>query len=154
MEQSTIQACERIHERARYIRGRFLNSVAVIERKIALILTDYFCTSDEGKRELFFTEIVNGHFFPLNSKKGILLKIIQMDYPRYWKENKITLKALDDIQKFRNKLAHSVVDVSEDALKRPLDEGVGFIEWNDGKPITERDFEQWERRINMSPISI
>ena len=43
------KGCEKIHERARYLRGSFLNSVASIDRDISLILTDYFCTLDEKK---------------------------------------------------------------------------------------------------------
>ena len=53
-ETERAEVAKRIHERARFLRGRFLNSVAVIERDIAIILTDYFCTSDSVKREVFF----------------------------------------------------------------------------------------------------
>ncbi len=49
-----VTAAERLHDKARYLRGRFLNSVAVIECDIAVILTKYFCAVDESKRELFF----------------------------------------------------------------------------------------------------
>ena len=35
-------AAQKIHEKARQLRGRFLNSVAVIERDIAVILIEYF----------------------------------------------------------------------------------------------------------------
>ena len=144
-----IIACQRIHERARYFRGSFLNSVAVIEREIAIILTDYFCTSDEQKRKLFFTDVVNAHFFSLNSKKEVLVKIVKNDYPRYWNENVLILKTLDEIMRFRNKLAHSVVDVSELALARSPEEGIGFVEWKDGEPITEKDFQDWDVKTNM-----
>jgi hypothetical protein len=37
------RAADRLHERARQYRGRFLNHVAVIERTPANILTEYFC---------------------------------------------------------------------------------------------------------------
>ena len=55
--------CKQIHEKARYFRGRFLNFVAVIERDIALLLTDYFCTVCSDKRELFFKNIATAPFF-------------------------------------------------------------------------------------------
>lgn len=73
-ERGRTRAAEKIHEKARYLRGRFLNSVAVIERDIALILTD----------------------------------------------------------------------VSDEALSRPLEQGIGFVEWNTGKPVTDEEFEDWE----------
>ncbi|MBU2701707.1 hypothetical protein Ga0466249_002826 [Sporomusaceae bacterium BoRhaA] len=145
---NSVRAAQEIHEKARYFRGRFLNSVAVIEREIALILTDYFCTSDQVKKELFFINIATAPFLTLNNKKDILIKIVRKDYPRYWSENEKILRYLDNIMRFRNKLAHSVVDVSEDALKRPLENGVGFIEWDKGEPITDAQFQDWEIKVN------
>lgn len=56
---------------------------------------------------------------------------------------------MQNIQEFRNKLAHSVVDVSDEALARPLDEGVGFVQWKKGTPITENEFQDWEVRTSM-----
>jgi hypothetical protein len=144
-----IKACKQIHERARYLRRTFLNSVAVIDRKISLILTDYFCTSDEDKKRLFFTKVVNAHFFSLNSKIEVLVSIVKNDYSNYWEENGEVLRNLTDIIRFRNKLSHSVVDVSDEALARPIEEGIGFIEWKGGLPITDNEFNDWEVKANM-----
>jgi len=144
-----IKAAQQIHERARYMRGRFLNSVAVIERDIALILTDYFCTSDPAKRELFFRHVLAAPVFTLRAKKDALIRIMKNDYPRYWDENSEVLKALDDIMAFRNRLAHSIVDVSDSALARRLEEGIGFVDWKQGEPVTDAQFQEWEVKINM-----
>ena len=57
-----MRAAEKLHEKARYLRGRFLNSVAVIERDIAAMLTEYLCTIDEDKRGLFFTKVAEKLF--------------------------------------------------------------------------------------------
>lgn len=141
-----VKASKKLHERARYLRGRFLNSVAVIERDLAAILTEYFCRDDDEKRELFFTKVAEK--LSLQKKKEILIEIVKSDYPRYWDGNKARLNDLAEIQEFRNKLAHSVVDVSDEALKRPLEEGVGFVQWKQGKPITDREFEDFEVRAN------
>ncbi len=148
-ETRRIKAAQKIHERARYLRGRFLNVVAVIERDIALILTDYFCTSDQEKRELFFKSVVTASFFSLRAKKDVLMRIVKNDYPGYWDENREVLKNLEGIMAFRNKLAHSVVDVSDAALARRVEEGVGFVDWDAGKPITDAQFEVWEVQANM-----
>lgn len=142
-----IQAAKKLHEKARYIRGRFLNSVAVIERDIAVILTEYFCTDDEGKRALFFAKVAEN--LSLQKKKEILIEIVKADYPRYWEKNKVFLDGLQQIQELRNKLAHSVLDVSDEALARPAEEGVGFIQWQKGAPITESEFQEWEVKANM-----
>lgn len=141
------RASEKLHERARYLRGRFLNSVAVIERDIASIITEYFCTTDEAKQELFFSKVAEK--LSLQKKKEILVAIVKKDYPRYWEENKCFLDSLQQIQEFRNKLAHSVLDVSEEALARPLEEGVGFVQWKKGEPVTDQEFEEWEVKAKM-----
>lgn len=145
--EAKVNAAQQLHERARYMRGRFLNSVAVIERNIAVILTEYFCTIDEEKRELFFTKVAEK--LSLQKKKEILIDIVKADYPRYWEENKDFLNNLNQIQEFRNKLAHSVLDVSDEALIRPLEEGIGFVQWKKGTPVTLDEFQEWEVKANM-----
>jgi hypothetical protein len=142
-----IVATEKLHEKARYLRGRFLNSVAVIERDIAAILTEYFCTIDEAKRELFFIKVAEK--LSLQKKKEILIEIVKADYPKYWGENKEFLNSLHQIQELRNKLAHSVLDVSDEALARPIEEGVGFIQWQKGVLITDEEFQDWEVKASM-----
>lgn len=137
-----MDVVHRLHEKARNLRGRFLNSVAVIEHDIAVILTEYFCTEDESKRELFFAKVVEK--LSLQKKKEILIEIVKVDYPRYWEENKEFLNSLQLIQELRNKLAHSILDVSDEALERPLKEGVGFVQWRKGAPVTDDEFEEFE----------
>lgn len=144
---SSVAAAQKLHEKARYFRGRFLNSVAVIERDIAVILTEYFCTKDNIKRELFFEKLAEK--LSLHKKKEILIDIVKSDYPRYWEKKKEFLKNLQYIRDFRNKLAHSIVDVSHEALSRPSEEGVGFVQWKNGKPITDREFEDLNAKATM-----
>lgn len=144
LDDKKYEQCKKIHERARYLRGRFLNYVAVIERDIAVILTDYFCTICPDKREIFFKDVVTAPFFSLKCKKDVLIKIVKKDYPIYWDDKKNILNDFDEIIRFRNKLAHSIVDVSESALTRPVDQGIGFVDWEEGKPITEEQFQDWE----------
>ncbi|HAD30542.1 MAG TPA: hypothetical protein DCE77_03090 [Methylophaga sp.] len=141
------KSVKRLHEKARHLRGSFLNSVAVIEREIAVILTEYFCTNDEDKRELFYTKVAEK--ISLQKKKEILIEIVKTDYPIYWEQNREFLNNIQQIQEFRNKLAHSVLDVSDEALMRPLDEGVGFVQWNKGAPITDNEFQVWDVKANM-----
>ncbi len=77
------------------------------------------------------------------------MRIVRADYPLYWEENREVLSAFQEILEFRNKLAHSRVDVSDEALARPIKEGVGFTDRNVGKPITEEEFNDWEVKANM-----
>ena len=96
---------------------------------------------------MFFTEIAEKT--SLQKKKEILFDIVKADYPRFWEENAEHLKELQVIQEFRNKLAHSIVDVSEEALSRPLEEGIGFLQWKDGRLVTDREFDEFVVKANM-----
>jgi len=146
---------QKIHEKARYLRGRFLNTVAVVERDIGVILTEYFCTIGDDKRELFFEKVVER--IPLRSKEDILKEIMKKEFPYWWDENRGILSNFEEIRQFRNKLAHSIIDVSEEALARPINEGVGFVQWKKGQPITDNEFEDLEikaNRINSALMGI
>lgn len=142
-------AADKLHAQARELRGRFLNLVAVIERNMALLITDYFCTIDPQKRELFFKQIATAANFSLNAKKQVLFAIVKQDYPKYWEEHQKILTAMDRIQRFRNKLAHSVLDVSEEVLMRPIEEGVSFLDWEAGRPITSTEFDDYAVDASM-----
>ncbi|MBP9854379.1 MAG: hypothetical protein KBD53_05890 [Candidatus Omnitrophica bacterium] len=148
-EDQRIKAAQLIHENARQYRGSFLNLIACIEHDIAHLLTDYFCTICPDKRRIFYEEIVTEEFFSLYRKKNVLIKIVKVDYPRYWNDKKDFLKTFDKVLEFRNKLAHSVVDVSEKALSRPIEEGIGFKDWDNGTPITSAEFNDWEVKAKM-----
>lgn len=142
-----FRAAEHLHARAREFRGRFLNSVAVIEHDFAKLLTGYFCRDDPAKQELFFERIACK--MSLEEKRSTLVAIVKNDYPNYWEEHASILQDISQLQAFRNKLAHSVVDVSANALARPIEAGVGFIQWKAGDPVTESEFSDWCVRANM-----
>lgn len=143
------QAASRIHARAREMRGGFLNHIACIERDMAQIITDYFCTPCKEKRAIFFDHIVTKGFFGLRKKRDVLYRIIKNDYPRYWKENNEYLKRFDEIADFRNKLAHSVLDVSVEVLARPIEKGISFVDRDGAEPITELEFEDMQVKADM-----
>lgn len=140
-------AARRLHARAREFRGEFLNSVAVIEHNIATLLTRYFCSDDPTKQELFFERIACR--MSLEEKRSILVAIVKEDYPGYWEEHASFLQDIQQLQGFRNKLAHSVLDVSDEALARPIEAGVGFIQWKTGAPVTQSEFDDWCVRANV-----
>jgi hypothetical protein len=142
-----LRAAGRLHAQAREFRGRFLNSVAVIEHDIAKLLTDYFCRDDPAKQELFFERIACR--MSLEEKRSMLVAIVKADYPSYWEEHSSFLRDIQLLQVFRNKLAHSVLDVSDEALARPIEAGVGFIQWKAGAPVTQFEFDGWCVRANI-----
>jgi hypothetical protein len=143
-----VRSASLIHEKARQFRGRFLNSMAVIDYELSAILTEYFCRNDDEKRELFSTDIVGRMTF--GAKRALITEIVKKDYPRFWDENQSLIKDLEQFQTLRNKLAHSIVDVSESALARPLVDGIGFVQWKNSQPITEQEFDDWDARAATS----
>jgi len=128
------------------MRGRFLNHVAVIDITIAALLAEYFCPIDLRKRQLLRDRVLSNS---IQRKKSVLLDIIKSDYPTYWSENKAHLEALTEVIEFRNCLAHSALDVSETALERDLSEGVGFLDWKNGSPVTDTEFNEFLVKVNM-----
>jgi len=144
-----VRAARQIHELARQYRGRFLNDLACIEHDMANLLADYFCPANTEKRAMLYEEVFTCGSFSLEKKKRLFLEIVKRDYPSYFDENKEILAAFKIVQEFRNKLAHSRIDVSETALARPLEEGVGFTDWHDAKPISQVEFDEFGVKANM-----
>lgn len=142
-------AAKAIHARAREMRGGFLNLVACIERKLATLLTDYFCRDCPQKRKLFFDGIVTASSFGLRAKKTILVRILKQDYPSYWDREKEHFRAFDEVAEFRNRLAHCTLDVSDLALQRPKTDGIAFVDRDDCTPISDTDFNEYEVKANM-----
>ena len=141
-----VMSCQKIHEKANSMRGRFLNHVAVIDITITALLAVYFCPVDERKRHLLRYRVLSNS---IQKKKSVLLEIIKIDYPNYWIENKAHLEALTEIIEFRNCLAHSALDLSEIALVRPLNDGIGFLNWKNGSPVVDAEFNEFLVKANM-----
>jgi len=141
-----MSANRKIHEKANFYRGLFLNRVAVIDSTISTMLANYFCPTDKRKWQLLRSKALSNS---IQRKKELLFEIVQKDYPDYWNDHKEHLEPLTEIIKFRNQLAHSMLDTSEDALKRPLAEGVGFLDWNNGSPVTDLYFDEFVVKTTM-----
>ena len=133
-------AARAIHAKARHFRGLLINHVAVIERELAEVIEAY--------------EHRNG---PLNvpaprsleQKRVLVTTLLKEQYPSFLQREGCYLQDLQKIQQFRNKPAHSCVDVSPTALSRAMDHGIGFAEWNDGAPVTDEDMDAWCARAMM-----
>lgn len=135
---------QQLHSYVREWRGRILNTMAVAERNIALLISSYFCK--EEKKYFFFSEVATSHFFSLRSKVNILKKILKKDYQFCLDQEPNFFKNLETVIEFRNLIAHATIDVSDDALKRDPREGVGFVSYSEGvksiKVFNEVDFNE------------
>ncbi len=143
---------QKYHEAAREIRGRYVNSVAVLETEMARFITGYFCV-DDYRRDLFFSEVATGQAMMLNAKIKLLTKILKRDYQGYLENHPDLLKQFDSVRDYRNQLAHATLDVSDEQLTKPEVDGIGFVYYKDGQRqvhfVSLADAEEKQVEINM-----
>ena len=134
-EDERFKANRKLHESVREIRGRILNSVAVIDVKISEILTAYFC-NDNKKKGLLMSEVFSNQAYGLRTKIRLLETIVKRDFDFYIKDNACLFKDLESLREFRNDVAHATIDVSEKAHKN-ADKEVGFVFYKNGERKTK-----------------
>jgi hypothetical protein len=127
-----VSTAQKYHEMARQIRGRYLNSVAVLDTELAEIITEYFC-KEGPRRDLFFSEIATSQQLSIRVKKEIFFKIFKTHLKDYVKDYPLLNKRFDSVINYRNSLAHATIDVSEEALIKDKVTGVGFVGYKNGK---------------------
>jgi hypothetical protein len=132
MDEETIRLARILHETARQMGGRILNSVAVIDVQLAEIISHYFYDR-ENRRALFMSEIATSHFFSLRSKEAILKKIVGSECSFFLENDPGLFKEFENIRNLRNDLAHATIDVSREALLRGST-SAGFVSFRDGVP--------------------
>ena len=116
-----------LHKLAAELRGKFLNKSAWIETLLGDILASYFC-SDVNRRVLF-SEVAND--MRSSTKAALLEKILQHSFPQLREAHPRLKKRLDSLRTFRNRLAHSHIDTSEDALAAKKFDEVTFVFYED-----------------------
>jgi hypothetical protein len=109
-----IQSSMRLHEYVRNWRGQLINSVSVIDLQLALIISKFF--AKEERFLLFFSEVATSQSMTFSKKREMMRIIFQQDPLLETDKDRNLLKELQEIGTFRNILAHSVLDVSEEAL--------------------------------------
>ena len=102
---------------------------------------------------MFFSEIATGQILSFLAKIDLLKKILKLDYPGYLDNYPNLFSELEKVRKFRNKIAHATIDVSDTALDKKEIDGVGFVFYKNGKRqvqfITLQEAENREVEINM-----
>ncbi len=144
-----IQSATRLHEYVRNWRGQLINSVSVMDLRLALVISKFF--AKEERFLLFFSEMATSQSMTFSKKREMLRIIFQHDPLLETDKDRNLLKELEAIGTFRNILAHSVLDVSDAALAKNPKDGVGFISYKGGQKkiisVTEADFNDWSGRI-------
>lgn len=149
---SRIAFAQLLHEHARQVRGRYLNSAAVLELEIARLITAYFC-EDSARRDFFFSEVATGQALMFAAKIKLLTKILKRDFKLYLEGHPQLLRQLDDARKYRNDLAHATLDVTDASLDKKEVDGVGLVFFRDGEQqvrfVSLAESEDRQAEINM-----
>lgn len=114
------------------IRGPFINYVIDIERIINDIIANFFC-SNESRRRLFFSSVLNGSELSFSQKTRILKAAIEYDYPEIYQAYPKLFDQLDKIRRFRNRLAHAMLDTTEDFLNKRVKDRIQLTYFEDGQ---------------------
>jgi hypothetical protein len=159
-ENERIRQAQRLHEAVRQLRGRLLNSVAVIDISISRLLASYFC-QDENKRHLAFSDVFTAYSMRLHSKAELLEKIVRNEFPWYLDREPDVFRSLRELREFRNTLAHATVDVSDEALAKGAEREIGFVYYRDGErrvrqvtPEMANDFNVKASMVHTSLIEL
>ena len=139
-------ANRKLHEAVRQIRGRLLNHVAVIDVEIGLILASYFCSS-EAKRDRLMSDVFSDPSYGLRRKSALLKRIVESNFADILRDYEEQFSKFGKLRKFRNVLAHSMIDVSEGA-HRSSEHQVGFVTFRNAerqvRVVTFREAEDYE----------
>lgn len=103
------------------IRGRFLDQVIVIERLIDDIISRHFCPEDY-RFHLLFSLVATELTF--HSRIKTLKTVLECCYPELLGKHPNLIKDIKKIKEFRNKIAHSMLDSSEDFLEKEYDDRI------------------------------
>lgn len=112
------------------IRGHFLVQTINIEWLIADILTAHFA-SFKDKHNQLFSYVIQPEIW-LKKKIELFKKILDTYYPELSKKYPDLISNLEDINNFRNRIAHSNLDYTDDFINKNYTDRVQYIYYKDG----------------------
>jgi len=160
LEDERMRHINELKSIAANIRGNFLDVAIWIEKLIEDIIASHFCTDSEN-RALFFSLIMNSPEFTFYRKIGIFDELLKICYPDLYKLHSDLLKKLDKIRKFRNRLAHATLDITDNFLSKNAIDRVQIRYYEKGREkqqvitLDEKDHrlsECWEVVMQMFHI--
>jgi hypothetical protein len=135
MNSETLQA---MSNKMVLIRGYFLNHVTVIEKLMEMFIANYFCVTESKEIELV-DWLLGDMLVSFEAKRVVFFKIIEKHYNSEFIKYKKELDALTKLQSIRNKLAHRILNLSDEAIDRfNQDRTVGLVQFADKKTPQER----------------
>lgn len=129
------------------IRGTFLDQSIMIERLIDDIIAKHFCAEEE-KRILLFSLITSR--FSFQSRIMALKTVLECCYPQLFEKHRNTIKNLQQIREFRNKIAHSMIDSSIEFLEKKYNDRIRLVVYGKEKHIVIKKDDMKKRLSDCS----
>lgn len=133
---------------AAFLRGTFINKVSAIEKMMEYYIANYFCSSDKNKIHEMVEMLTGDRFVSFESKRSAFEWVMKKHFNAEYIANLKNFQLLTSIQTERNKLAHLMINMTEEAVRRFEEDGtVSFLKFSGStKPI-------WYNRDDMKRIS-
>ena len=135
---------DRLNRLAIDIRGSILDQAIWIEALIDDIVAWHFCPQ-EAKRNLLFSLVLKGTELTFSDKIGILECLLRLEYSELKEQYPGLKDHLDKLRRLRNRLAHAMLDTSDQFLQRNHTDRIQLVYFEDGREkqwvltISERD---------------
>lgn len=114
------------------IRAPFLEQAIAIDRLVADIISQHFCPNEE-KRNLFFSLITNGTTITFSASINMLKTLLKVCYPDLDDKHSELIRELEKIRDFRNRIAHSMLDTSDEYLEKGYTDRIRLVFHRDGE---------------------
>jgi hypothetical protein len=113
-----------------WFRGKIISEFLVIEYQIDEFLAIHFCSQKDRKKELFELVLQQMNFI---NKLTIFEKLLKKHKPDFYKTHKDMISSKDGIRwlyKYRNVLAHDLLDTTENGIKLFIQDSTVFRFYN------------------------
>jgi hypothetical protein len=106
-----------LYQKDNVLRGAYLVQTIGIEGIIGDIIALSLCPNEDS-RSLFTSLILNYREFTFEGKYQILKRLMELKYPTIVNKHKDIFRQINTVKEFRNKLAHWMLDTSDQFLAK------------------------------------
>jgi hypothetical protein len=95
------------------------------------ILAQYFAPH-EDRRKLLSSEVLAGPHLSFSGRIKVLQKVVARSYGSFVQEHPALFERLDKIRRFRNRLAHSHLDTSDEFIAKGFKDRIQIVFYEEG----------------------
>jgi hypothetical protein len=129
-------ALNHIYALSQQIRGVFMDQTIWLDVMITDILASYFVT-DPKKRALLSSDVLSGPDQTFSGRISLLQKIVNRSYKAFADEHPNLFDRLGKIRQFRNRLAHSHLDTSDEFLGKGYTDRIQINFFKNGEELSQ-----------------